>query len=106
MPRAGPQRSDPTASRRFRRASRRHSATADWSTVDAELIREAIATVAADGGALRFGYSRDGGAYAVGVLGDGDPYTEYIRPADDPDAWFREFAADWRDLGSPTPGET
>lgn len=80
--------------RRFRRASRRHSVSADWLLADAELLREAIATVARDGGALRFGYTRDGGAYALGILGDGEPYTEYVRPSDDINEWLRDFISD------------
>ena len=56
---------------------------ADWSQVSAESLRDAIASVARVGGALRLGYSRDGGAYAIGVYGDGDPYTLYIPPGDD-----------------------
>jgi len=61
------------------------SKKADWSTADAELLRECIASVAKVGGALRLGYSRDGGAYAIGVYGDGDPYTLYVPPSDDID---------------------
>ena len=59
---------------------------ADWTTADAEQLRETIACVAKTGGALRLGYSRDGGAYAIGVYGDGDPYTLYCPPDDNVDA--------------------
>jgi hypothetical protein len=62
-----------------------NSKKADWSQADAESLRDAIASVARTGGALRLGYSRDGGAYAIGVYGDGDPYTLYIPPGDDID---------------------
>lgn len=101
MPPTRRQRAASDGERRFRRASRRHSVSADWSVVDAELIRDAIATVSRDGGALRFGYTRDGGAYAVGIMGDGEPYTEYVRPADDMDGWLREFTVEWQQATLP-----
>ena len=63
--------------------SRSSGGVADWGSVNAEVIRAAIAAVSRIGGALRFGYTRDGGAYAVGVMGDGEPYTEYIGPGGD-----------------------
>jgi len=75
-------------SRRIRRGD---GGTADWATVDSELIRDAIAAAAGVSGALRFGYSRDGGAYAIGVYGDGEPYTEYFRPSDDISGVLREI---------------
>lgn len=68
-----------------RRVKRPGGATApvDWSKVDPILVTDTIATVAATGGALRFGYTRDGGAYSVGVYGDGTPYTLYCSPHED-----------------------
>lgn len=59
---------------------------ADWLKVDGDILRQAIASCAKTGGALRLGYSRDGGAYAIGVYGDGDPYTLYVPPTDDIEA--------------------
>jgi len=81
--------------RERRRHSRSNIQPADWASVNAELLRRAIAAVGARGGAIRFGYTRDGGAYAVGLLGDGDPYTEYLRPSDDIDAYFEGVIEDW-----------
>lgn len=101
MPPRGRSRTGSDGERRFRRASRRHSVSADWSAADGELIRDAIAAVSRDGGALRFGYTRDGGAYAIGILGDGEPYTEYVRPVDDIDEWLRDFVTDWNQLPLP-----
>jgi len=72
---------------------------ADWAEVDAEALREAIASCAATGGALRLGYSRDGGAYAIGVYGDGDPYTLYVPPSDDIDAKMVEIGNAFNNLG-------
>ena len=51
---------------------------ADWETVDAELIRRAIATAALVDGAIRFGVSRDGGAYSLGLYGGGEPVTIWV----------------------------
>jgi hypothetical protein len=66
-----------------RRRTNGDTEAADWSKVDADVLRSLICAVTAQGGAVRFGYSRDGGALAVGFLGDGDPYTEWIRPSED-----------------------
>lgn len=80
-----------------RRYSRTTTAVADWATIDAEAIRTAIATVAAVGGALRFGYTSDGGAYAVGIYGDGDPYTEYVRPHESVEDVLADISAAFED---------
>jgi hypothetical protein len=77
--------------RKFKREFSNGQGVTDWETADAALLCRAIATVAATGGALRFGYTRDGGAYSVGIYGDGDPYTEYIRPSEDVDAFLRDI---------------
>jgi len=68
---------------------------ADWAGVDGSLVVKAIAAVAANGGALRFGYTRDGGAYSVGFYGDGDPWTEYISPNDDVDGFLKGVIEDY-----------
>lgn len=65
-----------------RRYTRSSTVIADWATIDADCIRQAIAAVALSGGALRFGYTSDSGAYSIGIYGDGDPYTEYVRPTE------------------------
>ena len=85
-----------TATNRKRREQRTLSAGgADWSEVDGVLLSKAIAAVARDGGALRFGYTRDGGAYAVGFYGDGDPFTEYVPPSDDINEYLRGVIEDY-----------
>ena len=90
-----------------RRKARGNSVRADWNSVDAGLLQQAIATVAEGGGAIRFGYTRDGGAYAIGILGDGDPYTEYLRPSDDVAAYFEGLIQDWEgDTATATPSKT
>lgn len=61
--------------RKGRRYQEQQSFNADWASVEADVIRNAIEQVGRTGCAIRFGYSRDGGAYAVGIVGDGDPYT-------------------------------
>lgn len=68
---------------------------ADWTAVDANWIRAAIAQIASEGGAIRFGYTRDLGAYSVGVYGDGEPYTDYLRPGEDVDAYLERLYYAW-----------
>jgi len=67
---------------RSRRIKERFTATASWHDANSELVLRAIAAAAADGGALRFGYTRDGGAFCIGVYGDGEPYNLYAKPGD------------------------
>lgn len=69
---------------------------ADWGSVDAALLVDAIQQVTKAGGAVRFSYTRDGGAYCIGILGDGEPYNDYIKPSDDIDAYLRGLAENWR----------
>lgn len=78
----------PVGQRKIRGAS----FIADWASVDAGLLQDAIVSATGMGGAIRFGYTRDGGAYAVGILGDGEPYTLYCGSADDVVATLREIA--------------
>lgn len=76
---------------------------ADWGSVDASLLRRAIAAASGAGGALRFGYTQDGGAYALGIYGDGDtPYTEYLRPQDDVDAFLLDVAETFEEMAATT----
>jgi len=94
--------------RKSRGVTRRNKGPADWLSVEADILRRAIATAAITGGALRFGYSRDGGAYAIGIYGDGDPYTEFIAPSEDAGAVLLDiielFESIRDDLGMPKPG--
>jgi hypothetical protein len=78
-----------------RRKARGKQQSADWTSIPADLLQQAIATITGAQGAIRFGYTRDGGAYAVGILGDGEPYTEYLRPSDDVVAYFEGLIQDW-----------
>lgn len=66
---------------------------ADWKSVDADRIRDAICAASNTGGALRFGYSRDGGAYAIGIYGDGDPYTEFCKPSEDIESFLADVCS-------------
>lgn len=77
----------PASSRRIKGAR----FVADWASVDADQIRNAIAAATSGGGAIRFGYTRDGGAYALGILGDGDPYTLYSGSGADVAATLQEI---------------
>lgn len=75
------------------------SGEADWMTIDPTLLMRAIDAASAQGGALRFGYTRDGGAYAIGIYGDGDPYTVYCRPSEDLGALLGSITAGFEDMG-------
>lgn len=82
--------------RRMRRQTANHlKGAADWAGVDGSLIAKAVAAMAANGGALRFGYTRDGGAYSVGFYGDGEPFTEYVSPGDDVEEFLRGVIEDY-----------
>lgn len=80
-----------------RKLTQHNTETADWAAADAALLQEAIAVVAWQGGALRFGYTRDGGAYCIGILGDGEPYNEYCKPSEDINEYLRALVVRWRD---------
>jgi hypothetical protein len=79
---------------RERRARRSSTDVADWSSANPLIVLQAISTVSARGGALRFGYTRDGGAYALGIYLNGDHFTEYIRPHEDIDRYLETIIAD------------
>lgn len=102
MAKKRPDPNNPQGNRGFRKGS---GEAADWGTVDAQIIRAAIFAASNTGGAVRFGYSADGGAYAVGIYGDGVPYTEFIKPADDPEAFLEELTTYFEKLRS-TPTST
>lgn len=78
-----------------RRRRNQARGTADYAVLDANLLLQAVCNVSKHGGALRFGYTSDGGAFAIGIYGDGDPYTDYVKPTEDLDAYFRELAEAW-----------
>jgi hypothetical protein len=60
--------------------------------LDAETILRCIYHVTNSGGAIRFGHTRDHGAWAIGVYGDGaEAYTEYVRPGEDGNEYFRKL---------------
>lgn len=77
------------------RARKLTTEVADWGGANAPLVLQAIATLAREGGAVRFGYTRDGGAYAVGLYYGTERVTEYIRPSEDLDAYLRALIEDF-----------
>jgi len=83
------------AKRKLRDSATTSRGAADWETADGVLVCKLVATLAGDGGAVRFGYTRDGGAYAVGIYGDGEPYTVYISPSEDLNGWLRNAIEDF-----------
>jgi len=60
--------------------------------VDGETLLRCLYRINAAGGALRIGHTRDHGAWAFGIYGDGaTPYTEYVRPGEDVNEYFRKL---------------
>jgi hypothetical protein len=80
---------------RTKRAQKLTTEVADWGGVNAELVLQAIATLAREGGAIRFGYTRDGGAYAIGLYYGTERVTEYLRPSEDVETYFRALIEDF-----------
>lgn len=83
------------AKRKLRDSAATRGTPADWETVDGSLLSKFVATISADGGAARLGYTRDGGAFAIGIYGDGDPYTVYVPPSEDLNEWLRNAIEDF-----------
>lgn len=81
--------------RETRRRNRGKSESADWGTVDAGLLVAAIVAVTRHGYAIRFGYTKDMGAFAIGIIGDGEPFTEFVRPTEDIELYFRGIIDDY-----------
>lgn len=71
----------------------------DWSSVEPDLIVNAIAAAAKMGGCLRFGLTRDGGSLAVGVYYGDVYYTDYIRSAEGPNDYLLDLIAGFEDVG-------
>lgn len=89
-------RDDTTSQQRAtRRRNRGGSDPADWSSVDGGLLLAVVAAVARHGYAIRFGYTKDMGAYAIGIIGDGEPFTEFVRPTEDIELYFRGLIDDY-----------
>lgn len=74
----------PLERRKARRAKRGGGHTADWQSVDPEILQGLIAAVALHG-TVTFGYTRDGGAYFINFWVDGASDKEYIRPNENVD---------------------
>lgn len=85
--------------RKSRGLGKRGGEVADWHRADASLCVTAICAAAAQGGAIRFGYTSDGGAFAVGIYGDGAPYTEYIPPSGDINATLQDVIDLFESIG-------
>jgi hypothetical protein len=87
---------------KLRQYRSRQRETVDWESVDAHVIRRAVALASLGGGALRLGYSRDGGVFAIGVLGDGEPYTLWCKNVAECEAELRDLSAYYVDNPKPT----
>ena len=78
-----------------KRKRRQKSETADWATIEPELLSQLIQAVTKGDGAIRFGYRRDGGAYAIGIYGDGKPYVEYFPAGEGVVNWVEGITYDF-----------
>lgn len=81
---------------RSERSKAKSGGGANWGDVSGENLANAVAWTAANGGALRLGYTRDGGAYAIGIYMDGESETEYVRPDENIDQWLLDLADDMK----------
>lgn len=81
--------------RKTRQANRGNGETADWESVDPELLRKLVASITIHGGTVTFGYTRDGGAYYVNFYVDGESAKEYVRPTENVDEFFRMEIESW-----------
>lgn len=79
--------------RKWAGISGRGQGQSDWTEVDGELLKKAVAVVARMDGAMRLGYTRDGGAFAVGIYGDGSPFTEYYHGVEETEDFLRRVIA-------------
>lgn len=78
--------------------TRQPGVSADWGSVDGELLRDLIQTVTQRGGAVRFGYSRDGQAYALGLYYGEEHVTKYCRPQEDVDTFLQDWVEFYKGL--------
>jgi len=69
--------------------------SADWGSVDAGKLREALSNVTRHGYALMLGYTQNGSAYTVRVIGDESAQADYVRPTEDIDVYLTALAFDY-----------
>ena len=86
---------DKQASNARRRLVRGNGEAADWALANPVAIQALIAAVAAQGGAVSFGYTRDLGAYTLTFLDGDDRWTDIYRPSDDIDELLGANARQW-----------
>jgi hypothetical protein len=78
---------------RKRDRNKEGSEVAEWMRFDPVDLVKFISTLAACGGAVRFGYTKDGGAFAMGLYYDGESETQYCKPNED----IAAFLAEWQE---------
>jgi len=81
--------------KQIRNTRRGGGEVADWSSVDAGKLREALANVTAHGFALMLGYTQNGSAYTIRVIGDEGAQADYVRPTEDIDVYLTALAFDY-----------
>jgi len=81
--------------RQVRNTRRGDGENADWSSVDAGKLRQALSNVTKHGYALMLGYTQNGSAYTVRVIGDESAQADYVRPTEDIDVYLTALAFDY-----------
>jgi len=72
-------------------SSARGAGVADWANASADCLQLLVCRVGAEGGAVRFGYTRDGGAYSIGIYLGENSKTYYCNEKDGIDEKIREL---------------
>ena len=66
----------------FPPTSGKGSGVADWTNASSDVVLRLVCLVAAEGGAVRLGYTRDGGAYSIGIYLGENSKTYYCNEKD------------------------
>ena len=81
-----------------RRKNRGGGETADWASMDAQVILDLIAAVTVHNTTIQFGYTPDGGAYVVSYyeFATGESERVFIRPTEDPEERIKDELEAWK----------
>lgn len=78
-----------------RRSLRHKTEHADYSGINPDILRRAIAAVTARGCAVQFGCTKEGSSFVIRIVGDGEPYNDFVRPSEDIEAYLEALASDF-----------
>jgi len=71
--------------------SAKGTGVADWTNASADVVLRLVCVVAAEGGAVRLGYTRDGGAYSIGIYLGENSKTYYCNEKEGIDGKLAEL---------------